>query len=117
MALNKIAEGKILDYLNESGSTILSGDPVLVGATLGVALCDIADDAIGSVAICEVFEIRKATGAVSQGALLYWDADGNPVVGASGIGCLTTTDTANVYAGRAYAAAESADATVQIKLG
>lgn len=119
--LNYICPGAVMDHLNESGSAILSGDPVLMGATLGVAATDIADDATGSVVIEEVFEIRKATGAIGQGVKLYWDADGNPAGavtgnGMSGTGCLTTTANGNTEAGRAYAAAESTDATVQIKL-
>ncbi|MBU1229545.1 MAG: DUF2190 family protein [Proteobacteria bacterium] len=121
MALNKVCSGAVMDYLNESGATITSGEPVLIGATLGVALVDIADDATGSVAIEEVYEIRKATGAIGQGDLVYWDADGNPAGsttenGWSGTGCLTTTSSGNTLAGRAYAAAASDDTTVQIKL-
>lgn len=114
--LNYICPGAVMDHLNESGATILSGDPVLMGATLGVAATDIADDATGSVAIEGVFEIRKATGAIGQGALVYWDADGNPVVGSSQTGALTTTSSGNTLVGRAYAAAGSSDATVQLKL-
>lgn len=114
--LNSICEGDSLNYLNETGATILSGSPVLVGATLGVAFGDIADDAEGVLAIKGVYELPKATGAIGQGALVYWDADGNPVAGASQTGALTTTANGNTLAGRAYAAAGSSDATVLLKL-
>lgn len=116
MALNRICEGKVLNYTNATGVDIKSGDPVLIGATLGVALTDIPDTLSGAVAIQEVFEVRKATGAIAQGAKLYWDADGNHVGGLSLIGALTTTDAGNVYAGRAYAAAGASDGYVKIKL-
>ncbi|MBU1040060.1 MAG: DUF2190 family protein [Proteobacteria bacterium] len=114
--LNSICEGDSLTYLNETGAEIASGSPVLVGATLGVACGIIADDTEGVLAIEGVYELPKATGAIGQGALVYWDADGNPVVGATQTGALTTTDSGNTLAGRAYAAAASGDATVQIKL-
>ncbi|MHC1701791.1 MAG: DUF2190 family protein [Humidesulfovibrio sp.] len=114
--LNSICEGDSLNYLNESGATITSGSPVLIGATFGVACGDIADDAEGVLVIEGVYEIRKATGAIGQGALIYWDADGNPLGGVSQSGCLTTTDSGNTLAGRAYAAAAETDTTVLIKL-
>lgn len=116
MAKNRICDGKVLNYPNASGVDIASGSPVLVGKLMGVALTDIVDTLTGSVAIEGVYEIRKITGAITQGADLYWDADGNPVGLASGLGCLTTTSSGNTYAGRAYAGAGSSDATVQIKL-
>lgn len=116
MALNRICDGKVLNYINVTGADILSGAPVLMGATLGVAQTDINDTLSGSVEIEGVYEIRKATGAISQGVKLYWDADGNPVVGASQTGALTTTADGNTYAGIAYAAAGSTDPTVKIKL-
>ncbi len=43
-----------------------------------MAVADIAISASGAVAIKEVFDIRKANGAITQGVKLYWDADGNP---------------------------------------
>lgn len=116
MAKNRICDGKILTYTNSTGADILSGSPVLIGALLGVALLDIPDELSGSVAIENVYEIRKATGAITQGAKLYWDADGNPVGGPSQTGALTTTADGNTYAGVAFAAAGSTVATVQIKL-
>jgi predicted RecA/RadA family phage recombinase len=116
MALNKYSEGKVLDYTNASGVDIASGDTVLIGTLLGVALVNIPDGETGSVAIEGVFEIRKATGAITQGANLYWDADGNPVEGASQTGALTTTSSGNTLGGRAFAAAAEADATVLTKL-
>ncbi len=116
MAKNHVCQGKVLDYANASGVDIASGSPVLVGKLMGVAVEDILDGFSGSVAVEEVFEIRKVTGAITQGADLYWDADGNPVGGPSGIGALTTTSSGNTYAGRAYAAATETAATVQIKL-
>lgn len=116
MALNHIKPGQTLTYTNSSGVDIESGEPVLVGAVLGVATVDIADGTSGEVAIEEVWSVRKATGAVTQGANLYWDADGNPLGLATGIGCLTTTSTDNTLVGIAAAAAAETDTEVEIKL-
>ncbi len=116
MALNKVCKGDKLPYANASGVDIASGSPVLVGKIFGVACVNIADGETENLDIEGVYEIRKVTGAITQGADLYWDADGNPVGGPSGTGALTTTSSGNTYAGRAYAAATETAATVQIKL-
>lgn len=116
MALNHIQPGKTIDYANGSGVDIASGDPVLIGKLLGVALVDIPDGSSGAVALEEVWELPKATGAITVGAQLYWDADGNPVGGTTGAGALTATSTDNVACGKAFASAAEAVATVQIKL-
>lgn len=121
MAMNKVCEGERLNYTNSSGVSITSGSPVLVGKLFGVACTTMLDGESGVLDLEGVYEIRKANGAVTQGADLYWDADGNPQGavsgnGLSGTGCLTTTDSGNTYAGRAFKAAGATDATVQIKL-
>lgn len=116
MAQTYIQPGDMLDYINGSGAAIASGDPVLVGSILGIATKDIADGSCGVLAVTKVHSVRKATGAVTQGAALYWDADGNPLNGETGIGCLTTTSTDNTLVGYAAIAAAETDETVGIKL-
>jgi predicted RecA/RadA family phage recombinase len=74
MAQNFKVSGDVLQLLNESGSTITSGSPIIVGKFVGIALGDIADDAVGSVAMEGVFELPKATGtAIAQGDVVTWD--------------------------------------------
>lgn len=116
MAKTHVQKGDFLTYTNSSGATILSGSMVLVGSRLGVASGDIPDGLSGELAMAEVHALPKATGEASQGAKLYYDADGSPVGGASGDGCLTTTSEANTLVGYAFSAAASGDATVNIKL-
>lgn len=100
------ASGKIIDYV--AGANIVSGQPVLVGARLGVALTDIANGATGSVQMAGVFEINKlATDVVAQGAALYWDNVNSR---------LTVTAAGNTLAGHAHAAAGNGVGTVQICL-
>ena len=105
MATNYIQDGDILDYT--AGAAISAGDVVVIGTIGGVAITDIANGATGAVAISGVFRVTKATGAVTQGALLYWNATNSN---------LTTTATGATLVGVAAAAALSGDATVDILL-
>ncbi|MEG6505868.1 DUF2190 family protein [Nitratidesulfovibrio sp. 1201_IL3209] len=107
MALNRIQKGDIIDYTNGGSAAIASGQVVVIGTLVGVALVDIAVGETGSVAIAEVFEVPKASGAISQGAAVYWDADGNPVDGTAGTGAATTTADGNTLAGKAFVGAAS----------
>lgn len=106
--INKIQDGETMEYSN-SGSAILSGDVVVIGERIGVAIVDIAaTSGIGSVDVSGVFELAKTTSqAWSQGAKLFW---------AAGTSKLTTTATANTPAGYAFEAAASAATTGYCKL-
>ena len=106
MATNFVQEGKALDY-TPSGSSLASGDFVLIGTIGGIAATAIADGKKGAVHIAGVFSVPKATGAVTQGQKLYWDSTASK---------LTTTATANTLVGVAAAAALSGDANVKILL-
>lgn len=106
MAKNYIQPGEVLDVT--AGAAITSGSGILVGVRLGVALADIANGAVGSVAVKGVYSLPKlSTDVVAQGALLYWDNTNKR---------LTTTATANTLAGYAAAAAASGATTVNIAL-
>lgn len=75
MASNHVQPGKVLDYTNITGATVLSGAVVAVGQILGVSLKDIAPAAVGSVAVDGVFAVPKVSGAViAAGESLTWDA-------------------------------------------
>lgn len=105
MATNYVQEGKTLNYT--AGADITSGQFVLIGTIGGVAKTDIANGKTGAVHICGVFSIPKATGAVTQGAKLYWDESESEV---------TTTATDNTLIGVAAAAAASGDSNVHVLL-
>lgn len=103
---NFIQEGDRLQYT--AGADITSGSGVLVGVRLGVAATDIANGAVGILAMCGVFELPKlSTDVVAQGALLYWDNTNKR---------LTVTATSNTLAGYAFAAAGNGVATVNIHI-
>lgn len=105
MATNYVQEGKTLNYT--AGADITSGQLVLIGTIGGVAKTDIANGKTGAVHVCGVFSIPKATGAVTQGAKLYWDESESEV---------TTTATDNTLIGVAAAAAASGDSNVHVLL-
>lgn len=102
-----IQNGEALDFTNASGSKINAGDVVVFGSRVGIAAADIANGATGAVHVVGVFEFPKATGAITLGAAVYWDATNKKI---------TTTSTSNTLAGFAVAAAESADETVKVKI-
>jgi predicted RecA/RadA family phage recombinase len=78
MATNYVSEGKVVQYT--AGADISSGDVVVMGNTLGVALEDIANGATGSVAIEGVFTVPKVSAAViAVGESLVYDASASPV--------------------------------------
>ncbi len=106
MATNYIQEGKALNY-TPSGADVSSGDLVVIGTIAGIAKTDIADGKTGAVHISGVFSVAKASGAVSQGAKLYWNSSNSN---------LTTTASGNTLVGVAAAAALSGDATIPLLL-
>lgn len=69
MANNFIQPGKVLDYVNTTTDTVVSGQVVLVGVILGVALGNIAPGQTGSVQIDGVFAVPKLAGAAIAQAL------------------------------------------------
>lgn len=105
MAQNFICEGTVIPYI-VAGAPVVSGDLVLVGALVGVTLNSGAIGATVQVRVTGVFQVPKATGAITVGAKLYYDSTAKN---------LTTTVGSNTLAGYAYAPALSGDATVQVK--
>ena len=116
MATNRVQPGQVIYWTNATGSAVVSGQVVVIGTIVGVALQDIANGDSGDVAVDEVFTLPKATGAITQGARVYWDADGDPLGGTAGTGAITTTAASNTLAGYAFAAAAEAATTVDVKL-
>jgi len=51
-----------------------------------------------------IYGLVKDASEITDGASLYWDADGNPYGGTAGSGCLTTTATDNTFVGFGMAA-------------
>lgn len=106
MTTKFVQPGDVIDYT--AGANIASGQVVLMGVRIGVALAAIVSGATGPMQVTGVFSIAKlSTDVVGQGADLYWDNTNSR---------LTTTPTANTLAGYAVAASGSGATTVNIKI-
>ncbi|MEH6575786.1 MAG: capsid cement protein [Amphritea sp.] len=102
---NYIQDGKNLEHV--AAADCVSGDVLVMGQLVGVAVDDIKTGETGIVTLCGVFELpKKAATAFTQGQRLFWD-------GAE----VTDVATANDFMGWAAAVAASADATAAVLLG
>lgn len=106
--LNKVQNGKVLEYTNGGASTITGGSVVISGGLVGIAVADILVGETGSVELEGVFALPKAAPLViTQGDIVYWDvADGN----------INKTATDNTKIGLAFNSALSAGTTVNVVL-
>lgn len=108
MAQNFIQPGEHLTLTNNTGANIASGSPVFDGQIVGIALGDIANNAVGQVKTQGVFSLtKKASLVVSEGDALFWDA--TP-------GEITKTAADGRFIGYAAAGALSADTHVTVLL-
>lgn len=98
-----VQDDDLIDYT--PSSAVAAGDVVVLADLVTVAPRAIAANALGTVAVEGVWSMPKASGAISQGAIVYWDATA---------GNVTTTATNNKRAGKAAKAAASGDASVQV---
>ena len=105
MATNFVREGGVLDYT--AGADIDTGALVIIGTIAGVAIADIANGKTGAVKISGVFSLAKASGAITQGAKVYWNSTNSNV---------TTTASGNTLIGVAAVGAASGDATIPVLL-
>lgn len=101
-----VQEGEVIDYT--PGSAVAAGAVVVIGTVgIGIAQNAVAANTRGSLIVEGVIEHAKASGAITLGAKVYYDATNN---------VLTTTAAGNTLAGFAIAAAASGDATAFVKL-
>jgi predicted RecA/RadA family phage recombinase len=85
----------------------ISGDGVTVGSIFGVASQDALTGAPVDLVVEGVFNLAKASGALTLGAHVFWD---------SVAGLVTATATGNALIGVAVVAAGTSDATATVRL-
>ncbi|MEL4280707.1 MULTISPECIES: DUF2190 family protein [Shewanella] len=103
---NYIQDGKTISFTPTAA--VASGEAVLLGMLLVVAIGAIAANTAGEGVTEGVFELpKKSTDVVALGVELYWDDTEKE---------LTTTDTDNTKVGKAWAAAASNTETVWVKI-
>lgn len=106
MTTKYVMSGDVIDYV--AGSAVTSGQVLLIGVRIGVALAAIAAGATGAVRVLGIFTIAKlSTDVVAVGAALYWDNTNFR---------MTTTSAGNTLAGYATAAAGNGVTTVEISI-
>jgi predicted RecA/RadA family phage recombinase len=98
-----VQDGCVIDYT--PSSAVAAGAVVVLNDLVCVAPVAIAANALGAVAVDGVWALPKASGAIGQGAIVYWDSTNSNI---------TTTSTSNKRAGKASAAAVSGDTTVNV---
>jgi predicted RecA/RadA family phage recombinase len=113
MAQNFVSDGDVLPWTNTTDAAVASGQVVVIGHTLAVALVAIAVGATGSVAIEGVFTVPKVSAAVfAQGEKLVWVASAGAVDDSA-----VETAAGDITGGAiAWAAGSDGQATAQIKL-
>lgn len=114
MATNYIQDGKVIPFTASGAKT--SGQVVVVGSLVGISQTDVASGGTGQLGLNGVYEIPAATAAISVGAAVYWDADGDPVGGTAGTGAATATATGNTLMGHAVGAKALNAGTVRVLL-
>lgn len=100
-----VQKGESVDFI--PSANVSAGDVVVSGDLVGIAKLDIATSTLGSLSLRGVFDIVKASGAISFGAAVYWDETNSNA---------TAVATGNKYLGKAVRSAESTDATVRVLL-
>ncbi|EMO5715832.1 DUF2190 family protein [Enterobacter bugandensis] len=104
---NYIQDGNTLDWVNVTAADVKSGDPVVVGESIGVAYGDIPVGKTGVLLMAGVVELPKSpTAAFEQGEKVVLSVDG-----------ITTGDDTAPLAGTAWETAQPGAVTCWVRLG
>lgn len=102
-----IQNGSVIDFVNGTEAKISAGDVVVLAYGVGVAACDIAVGAKGSLAIEGVFEFDKTTSLeIAIGDVVFFNTTSEKIT-------KTATD---VPVGIAIEAGASAATSIRVKL-
>lgn len=109
-----VSDGDAMDYTPVAAKT--AGAIIEVGSRAYPLNVDLAANELGALPLKGVFDVPKASGAVSAGDGIYWDNDGTPNTGDAASGAATTTSTGNTWLGVAVADAGSGVTYVRVAL-
>lgn len=107
-----ITDGTSFDLTASADRAV--GDVVVVGDLVGVSLRAYDSGANSSLHVSGMFDVVKKSEAITAGAKVYWDPDGNPVSGTAGSGAATATAGSLKRMGVAVAAAGESATTVRV---
>ncbi|EJI9010420.1 DUF2190 family protein [Escherichia albertii] len=108
MSKNYVQDGTTVEWVNDSGKSVLSGELVVKDNLIGVAHADIPQDDTGVLHTMGIFALPKEAEALTQGKQVYFKSDTATV---------TATKSGNTLVGTVWAAADADDATVCVRLG
>lgn len=103
---NYVQTGRVITVTAPSGG-IASGAGFLIGSLFGIASKAAAEGETVAMETVGVYSLPKASGALSQGAKVYWDNAAKNI---------TSTTSGNSLVGVAATAAASGDALVEVRL-
>lgn len=98
----------MVSYTIPALTTITAGQLIFVGSLVGIAVTGGTAGEVIAVNLHGVYELAKATGAITQGQKVYYDESESKI---------TTTADGNLFVGNAYVAAGSSDATAFVIIG
>ena len=98
----------VIPWTNGTGSDVSSGAVIDLGKRIGVALVDIDNGSIGSVAIWGVYTLPKDTSTLTQEQEVYYDLTNTQVIG--------TQTASNPRAGIVVKAAASGDSYCAVQI-
>lgn len=105
---NYIQKGDTVDWVNGTGSAVVSGQPVFIGNLPGIATGDIANTKTGEVRVVGIFLLAKTTSLViTVGDRVFWNTTTKKVT-------KTVTD---VPLGAAAGSETSNATTVKVRIG
>lgn len=102
---NYVQPGDTLTFT--AAADVTAGAGVLQGALFGVAKTDAATGEDFEAALCGVFDLPKAAGALTKGQKAYWNSSNAKVTG---------TASGNTLIGAVAEAAADAAATARVRL-
>jgi predicted RecA/RadA family phage recombinase len=107
-----VQEGKAIDYTPTADTP--AGSVVVIGEIAGITKLDIAAGALGALHLVGVYNVEKASVAITLGAEVYWNGTQATNAATSGSGESVTN---NALLGIAIEAASAADSTVKVRIG
>lgn len=103
---NYVRDGDRIPLVAPAGG-VVAGSGYLIGALFCVAVVSASQGVEFTAQILGVVALPKASGAITQGAVLYWDNAAKNI---------TTTSAGNTKIGHAAKAQASDDTSVQVRL-
>jgi predicted RecA/RadA family phage recombinase len=112
MAKNYYQDGSTMDWHNGTSKDVVSGQPVIVGALIGIAQHDIPVDADGVLMMAGVFTLPKVVAGTWQRGVRLWLTKDDKLTSDEKDG----SDT-NAFAGTAWITTNPNDSEGRVRLG